>query len=67
MEHPIPTTPDEMIRDTLGVIARAARDIEDTAMQGDMASLTIHYNFLKLQMERLETIKRTMRRPRRNV
>lgn len=67
MAHPIPTTPDEMIRDTLGVIARAARDIEDVAMQGDMASLTIHYNFLKLQMERLETIKRTMRRPRRNV
>lgn len=67
MAHPIPTTPDEMIRDTLGVIARAARDIEDVAMQGDMASLIIHYNFLKLQMERLETIKRTMRRPRRNV
>lgn len=67
MGHPIPVTPDEMIRDTLGVIARAARDIEDVAMQGDMATLTVHFNFLKLQMERLETIKRTMRRPRRNA
>lgn len=62
MVHPTPHTPDEMIRDTLGVIARVARDIEDTAMQGDTASLSTHYNFLKIQMERLHTIQHTIRR-----
>ena len=57
--HPTPQTPDNMIRDTLGVIARTAADVERTAMDQDIAGMMVHYQFLKLQIERLHTIQRT--------
>ena len=58
----IPRTPEEMERECLGVIARAAADVERTAMNGDVAGVNVHFNFLKLQIERLYTIRHTIRR-----
>ena len=62
MTHPIPQTPDELIRDILGAIARCAHSIERCAMDRDMAGLEAHYTFLKSAMTRLETIKKNTRR-----
>lgn len=62
MIPPTPQTPNELMRECLGTIARTARDIEDCAMQQDTFGLETHFNFLKAQMNRLNIIKSTTRR-----
>lgn len=62
VNHPTPQNSEDMIRDTLGVIARTCQDIERSAMSFDFAGLEVHYNFLKTTMTRLETIRKYTQR-----
>ena len=50
----------ELIRETLGIIARFARDIEDEAMQGDIYGLRKSYAQIDTNMKRLEMLLRNM-------
>ena len=55
-------TPEEMQRDTLGVLAGICRDMERCAMDGDVAGLKTHYGFFKTTMGRLDVIMTSIRR-----
>ena len=50
----------ELIRETLGIIARFARDIEDEAMQGDIYGLRKSYAQIDTNMKRLEMLLKNM-------
>ena len=50
----------ELVRETLGIIARFARDIEDTAMQGDIYGLRKSFAQIDTNMKRLEMLLRNM-------
>ena len=56
MTHPKPQTPEEMQRDTLGVLAGICRDMERCAMAQDVVGLKTHYGFFKTTMGRLDVI-----------
>lgn len=64
MENPTPQTPDEMTRECMGCIARVCEDMARCAMNVDKGALETHYNFLRVQMNRLDTIERAARLPR---
>ena len=61
MTHPTPQTPEEMRRDTLGVLAWICRDMERCAMDGDVVGLKTHYGFFKTTMRRLDVIMSAIR------
>lgn len=61
MTHPTPQTPEEMQRDTLGVLAGICRDMERCAMEQDVAGLKVHYGFFKTTMGRLDVIMGSIR------
>lgn len=65
--HPTPQTPEDMMRDTLGVIAGICRDMEQSAMAQDVAGLKTHMGFLKTTMSRLETILLSIRQAPREI
>lgn len=67
IKHPTPQTPEELQRDCLGTIAGSARDIERCAMDGKTDALNTHFDFLRVQMRRLETIMTTVRQPPREL
>lgn len=50
----------ELVRETLGIIARFARDIEDEAMQGDIYGLRKSYTQIDTNMKRLEMLMKNM-------
>ena len=50
----------ELIRETLGIIARFARDIEDEAMQGDIYGLRKSSAQIDTNMKRLEMLLKNM-------
>lgn len=50
----------ELIRETLGIIARFARDIEDEAMQGDIYGLRKSFVQIDTNMKRLEMLMKNM-------
>ena len=56
-----PQTPEELERECLGTIARAAQDMERCAMEMDVAGLRVHFDFVKAQMNRLDVIRTTVR------
>lgn len=60
MKNPIPQTPEELERECLGTIANVARDIERAAMESKPEVVKTQMRFLKVQMERLETIRGTV-------
>ena len=60
--HPTPQTPEEMQRDTLGVLAGICRDMERCAMAQDVVGLKTHYGFFKTTMGRLDVIMTSIRR-----
>lgn len=62
MTHPTPQTPEEMQRDTLGVLTGICRDMERCAMDGDVVGLKTHYGFFKTTMGRLDVIMTSIRR-----
>ena len=61
MKHPVPQTPEEMQRDTLGVLAGICRDMERCAMEQDVVGLKTHYGFFKTTMGRLDVIMSAIR------
>lgn len=61
IQHPTPQTPEEMQRDTLGVLAGICRDMERCAMEGDVMGLKTHYGFFKTTMGRLDVIMSSIR------
>ena len=61
MTHPTPQTPEEMQRDTLGVLAGICRDMERCAMAQDVVGLKTHYGFFKTTMGRLDVIMTNIR------
>lgn len=61
MNHPTPQTPEEMQRDTLGVLAGICRDMERCAMEQDVVGLKTHYGFFKTTMGRLDVIMTNIR------
>ena len=67
MKNPIPQTSEELERECLGTIASVARDIERAAMNSDAATVNTHFDFLKTQMKRLETIRTTVRQAPRTI
>ena len=67
IQHPIPQTPEEMQRETLGVIAGVCRDMERCAMEQDVVGLKTHYGFLKTTMGRLDVIMTTIRQAPREL
>lgn len=67
IKHPTPQTPEELRRECLGTIAGVARDMERCAMDGKTDALKTHFDFLKIQMRRLETIMTTVRQPPREL
>ena len=58
-------TPEDMIRECLGSISRVAANVIDDAMDNNIPSLKVHYNFLKSQMARLEVLEKNI--PRKPV
>lgn len=50
----------ELVRETLGIIARFARDIEDEAMQGDIYGLRKSFAQIDTNMKRLEMLLKNM-------
>lgn len=67
MVHPTPQNADEMMRECLGTIARAARDIENAAMAMNLNAVEVHFNFLKAQMNRVNVLKRNVMVNRRDL
>ena len=65
--HPVPQTPEEMQRDTLGVLAGICRDMERCAMDGDVVGLKTHYGFFKTTMGRLDVIMTSIRQVPREL
>ena len=65
--HPFPQSQDDMMRECMGTIARVCQDMERCAMNGDEAGLIVHFNFIKAQMNRLDTIQKTVRPNRREL
>lgn len=65
--HPTPQTPDEMARDTVGVVWRVCQDMERCAENMDLNGLKINFDFLKHQMTRLELFEREMRKHRQKI
>ena len=60
-QHPTPQTPEELERECLGTIIRVCRDIERCAEGMDAAGVTVHFDFLKKQMNRLDVIRTNTR------
>lgn len=54
-------TPEELERETLGTVIGICRDMERCAEKMDVAGLEVHFNFLKVTMGRLETIRKNIR------
>ena len=67
MTHPTPQTPEEMQRDTLGVLAGICRDMERCAMAQDVVGLKTHYGFFKTTMGRLDVIMTSIRQGLREL
>jgi len=67
IKHPTPQTPEEMERETLGVIAGVCQDMERCAMAQDVVGLNTHYGFLKTTMGRLDVIMTTIRQAPREL
>lgn len=67
IQHPTPQTPEEMERETLGVIAGVCRDMERCAMAQDVVGLKTNYGFLKTTMGRLDVIMTTIRQAPREL
>ena len=65
--RPVAQTPEELRRECLGTIAGAAKDIERCAMDGKVDALKVQFEFLKVQMRRLETITGTARQKARMI
>ena len=64
-KHPVPKSPEEMQRETLGTIIRTCRDIERCAENMDVAEMKVHFGFLKTTIGRLDVIMTTVQqRPR---
>lgn len=61
------STPEEMERECLGTIAGTARDIERSAMDGKVDAMKVHFDFMKVQMRRLETIMGTVQQKARMI
>ena len=59
--HPTPQSPEDMQRETLGVIAGICRDMERCAMAQDVVGLKTHYGFFKTTMGRLDVIMNCVR------
>ena len=66
MTHPTPQTPEDMQRDTLGVLAGICRDMERCAMEQDVVGLKTHYGFFKTTMGRLDVIMGSIRQAPRD-
>ena len=62
MKHHVPQTPEEIQRDTLGVLAGICRDMERCAMDWDVVGLKTHYGFFKNTIGRLDVIMTTVQR-----
>lgn len=59
-------TAQELERECMGTIWRTCDDMARAAEAGNHASLKTHFDFLKEQMQRLETIRKGVRQtPRR--
>ena len=67
MNHPLQQSPDEMARDCMGTIARACADMERCAMDGDYSGLKVHFDFVRIQMGRLDIIRRDIRQKPREL
>lgn len=59
--HPTPQSPEDMERETLGVIIGICRDMERSAEEMDVARLRTHYGFLRTTMGRLDVIRTSIR------
>ena len=66
-KHPTPRSPDEMVRETLGTIISACRDIERCAEDMDVAGLKTHFGFLKTTIGRLDVIMNTVQQKPRGL
>ena len=60
MLYPTPQTPDEMEREVLASIRRAAWDMIRAIDRGDVNGAEIHYNFIVTQWKRRKTIVTTI-------
>ena len=63
----MPQTPEELVRETLGVLAGVCRDMERCAMDGDVVGLKTHYGFFKTTMGRLDVIQSAIRQAPREL
>ena len=63
----MPQTPEELVRETLGVLAGVCRDMERCAMDGDVVGLKTHYGFFKTTMGRLDVILANVRVEKREL